>query len=147
MPNLPIRNLGSVGVITDVDPFNLPLNGYTKAKNVRFDQGNVRRSPGFRSITNVTGFTPVFTYGLYNATGYDTVILVSDTFDVHEFSNGAISLDHATSSSTSTAQVVATSLANVQYLNRADVVPLYRTPSMSNFASLVNWDSTWRTAS
>lgn len=147
MPNLPIRNLGSVGVITDVDSFNLPLNAYTRAKNVRFDQGNVRRSPGFRSIVNVTGFTPIFTNGLYNATGYDTVIIVSDTFDVYEFTNGTISLDHATSSSTSAAQVTATSLANVQYLNRADVVPLYRSPSMSNFANLVNWNSTWRTAS
>ena len=24
MPNLPIRGLGSVGVVTDVDPYNLP---------------------------------------------------------------------------------------------------------------------------
>ena len=147
MPNLPIRDLGSVGVITDIDPFNLPLNAFTRAKNVRFDQGNVRRSPGFRSITPVNGFTPIFTHGLYNATGYDTVVIVSNTFDVHEFSNGTLSLDYATSSSASTAQVTATSLANVQYLNRADVVPLYRTPAMSNFANLANWDATHRAAS
>ena len=53
MPNLPIRDLGSVGVITDVDPFNLPINAFTRAKNVRFDQGNIRRSPGFRDVSTL----------------------------------------------------------------------------------------------
>ena len=147
MPNLPIRDLGSVGVITDVDPFNLPISAFTRAKNVRFDQGNVRRSPGFRDITDVTGFTPVFTHGLYNANGYDTVVIVSNDFDVHEYSNGALSLDFSSGAAASTAQITATSLANVQYLNREDTAPIYRTPSMSNFASLVNWPSGFTCAS
>jgi len=147
MPNLPIRDLGSVGVITDVDPFNLPISAFTRAKNVRFDQGNVRRSPGFRDITDVTGFTPVFTHGLYNANGYDTVVIVSNDFDIHEFSNGTLSLDFSSGAAASTAQVTATSLANVQYLNREDTAPIYRTPAMSNFASLVNWPSGFTCAS
>ena len=46
MPLLPIRNLGAAGVITDVDPFNLPYAAFTKAKNVRFTEGNVERAPG-----------------------------------------------------------------------------------------------------
>ena len=141
MPNLPIRDLGSVGVITDVDPFNLPINAFTRAKNVRFDQGNIRRSPGFRDITTVSGFTPVFTDGLYNAAGYDSVIIVSNDFKVYEYSNGSVSLDFDPSVSSSTAQITATSLANVQYLNREDQAPLYRAPAMTNFASLVNWPS------
>ena len=139
MTNLPIRDLGSVGVITDVDPFNLPLNAYTRAKNVRFDQGNIRRSPGFRDVSTVTGFTPVFIHGVYNANGYDTVTVVSEDFDVYNFSNGAITLDYNSSASVSPAQVTATSLANVQYLNREDLAPIYRTPSQSNFSPLINW--------
>lgn len=141
MPNLPIRDLGSVGVITDVDPFNLPINAFTRAKNVRFDQGNIRRSPGFRDVSTVTGFTPVFIHGVYNATGYDTVTVVSDDFDVYNFSNGTIALDYNSSASVSPAQVTATSLANVQYLNREDIAPLYKTPAMNNYAPLVNWPS------
>ena len=140
MPNLPIRDLGSVGVITDVDPFNLPMNAFTRAKNVRFDQGNVRRSPGFREITTLTGgFTPVFTYGLYNATGYDTVVIVSSDFNVLEYVNGNQTLNYTSGAATSPAQVTATSLANVQYLNREDRAPIYRTPSQSNFSTLINW--------
>ena len=147
MPNLPIRDLGSVGVITDVDPFSLPLNAYTRAKNVRFDQGNIRRSPGFRDVSSITGFTPVFTYGLYNATGYDTVVIVADNFDIHEYSNGTVTLDYNSGASTSIAQVTATSLANVQYLNREDLAPIYRTPAMNNFATLANWPSGYTCAS
>jgi len=141
MTNLPIRDLGSVGVITDVDPFNLPINAFTRAKNVRFDQGNIRRSPGFRDVSTVTGFTPVFIHGVYNASGYDTVTVVSDDFDVYNFSNGSITLDYNSSASTSSAQITATSLANVQYLNREDIAPLYKTPALSNYAPLINWPS------
>lgn len=143
MPNLPIRDLGSVGVITDVDPFNLPINAFTRAKNVRFDQGNIRRSPGFRDVSTVTGFTPVFIHGVYNAANYDTVVLVSNGFDVYEFSNGTVSLNYNSTANTSAAKVTATSLANVQYLNRTDTQPLYRTPSQSAYSPLVNWPATY----
>ena len=147
MPNLPIRNLGSVGVITDIDPFNLPLNAFTRAKNVRFDQGNIRRSPGFRDVSTLTGFTPVFIQGVYNANGYDTVTLVSNDFDIYSFSNGAVTLNYISASSVSLAQVTATSLANVQYLNREDTTPLYKTPSMNSYAPLVNWPTGYTCAS
>jgi hypothetical protein len=143
MPNLPIRDLGSVGVITDVDPFNLPINAFTRAKNVRFDQGNIRRSPGFRDVHGPINHPPVFIKGIYNANGYDTVVVVTDGFDVYEFANGAFSLNYNSSQSSSAAQVTATSLANVQYLNREDTRPLYRTPAMNNYAQLVNWPSTY----
>ena len=47
MPNLPIRGLGSIVVVTDVDPYNLPINAFTRAKNVRFTEGKVTRAPYF----------------------------------------------------------------------------------------------------
>ena len=50
MPNLPIRGLGSVGVVTDVDPYNLPINGFTRGKNVRFHEGKVTHGPVFRDV-------------------------------------------------------------------------------------------------
>ena len=42
---LPVRDLGGVGVITDVSPYNLPLNAFNKAFNVRFDDGKVQAKP------------------------------------------------------------------------------------------------------
>ena len=44
MAILPIRDLGSVGVITDVAGYNIPLNAYTTGINVRFDEGKVNEA-------------------------------------------------------------------------------------------------------
>ena len=40
-----IRDVGDIGVVTDIRPASLPLNGFSRAKNVRFDEGKVARSP------------------------------------------------------------------------------------------------------
>ena len=45
MAILSIRDLGSVGAITDVAPYNVPISGFTTAMNVRFEEGKVRRAP------------------------------------------------------------------------------------------------------
>lgn len=141
MPNLPIRGLGSVGVVTDVDPYNLPINAFTRAKNVMFDQGGVVRSPGFRDVKEVTGFTPVYIQGVLNPGSYDTVVIVSSDFKIYTMLNNTITLNYNPGASTSAVPITGTSLANVTYLNRSDVAPIYKTPTMSAFASLVNWPS------
>ena len=56
MSNLPIRDVGNVGVITDISPENLPLNAFSRAKNVRFDENKVTRSPVFRNIKDSMAF-------------------------------------------------------------------------------------------
>ena len=150
MPLLPIRNLGAAGVITDVDPFNLPYAAFTKAKNVRFTEGNVERAPIFRTAyewsTSATE-VPVFVYGLTNPGSFDTVLIVNQDFDVFEFANGTLTTVHSDSQSASTAPVTGTTLASVEYLNRPSRVPIARTPTASTFSNLANWDSTWRTRS
>ena len=50
MANLPVRNLGGVGVVTDVNPFDLPNNAFSDARNVLFDNGKVSRSPVFKKL-------------------------------------------------------------------------------------------------
>ena len=145
MPNLPIRGLGSVGVVTDVDPYNLPTNAYTRAKNIRFTDGNVTRGPIYRAVSDAITWNPVFSYGLAAQTGYDTVLVVDDTFDIHEFFNGNFTQRYNASTSTSIDPVTATTLADVQYVNRADQVPVARTPTANNFTALPNWPSNYRT--
>ena len=150
MPLLPIRNLGAAGVITDVDPFNLPFNAFTRAKNVRFSDGNVERSPVFRTAYDYTSSStkvPSFVFGLSNPGTFDTVLIVNDDFSVEEFSNGAVSSVHTDTQSASPAPVTATTLASVEYLSRPTSVPIARTPTASTFSNLANWDSTWRTSS
>lgn len=85
MANLPIRDLGSTGVVTDVDPYNLPFNAFTRANNVRFQSGRVSRAPVFRTVKDSISFSPQHLHGINSSTGFDSVIIVSDDYEVHEF--------------------------------------------------------------
>ena len=145
MPNLPIRGLGSVGVVTDVDPYNLPPNAYTRAKNVRFTEGKVTRGPIFRGVSGALSFTPKFSYGITALAGYDTVLVVDDTFDIYELSNGTFTQRYNSSLSSSASNVTATTLADVVYVNRADSAPVSRGPTATSFTALANWPSGYTT--
>ena len=60
-------------------------------------------------------------------TGFDTVLVVDDTFDIFEMSNGVLSQKFNSSlSASSITPVTATILADVQYINRANTVPVHR---------------------
>jgi len=288
---LPIRQLADVGVVTDQPPSSLPPQAFTRAKNVRFDEGAVVRSPIFRSVktleyslnnelvtngtftTDVSGWTaadgtlvgldsraylsedggdPVYayqgittvigetyqltgniydgacdgaisvstsadpddvivssptaagdasvdfeftatgsttyvlleaknsptygqkvyfdnisvkkttfyprhTYGITTDSGYHTVLVVSDTFEVLEYSNAALTSVFTGSEVETNARVTTTHLANQVYINRDDRVPVYRSTSGSTFAALPNWgadsnndntlDITWKCSS
>jgi hypothetical protein len=50
MPNLVVRDLGSVGVVTDANPYDLPSNAFSNCNNVIFDEGRVQRSPVFKQL-------------------------------------------------------------------------------------------------
>lgn len=50
MPTLPIRQLGQVGVVSDTNPYDLPINGFSDANNVIFDEGRISRAPVFKQL-------------------------------------------------------------------------------------------------
>ena len=145
MPVLPIRNLGRSGVITDIDPYNLPLDSFTIGVNVRFADGNIERSPIPREVyewsADLTN-QPVFLYPIKkDAQTIDRIVAVFDNFDIREFSNGAI--DDAKKYDTGATDIVlnkvtATTLANINYFNRPDRVPLFRSDA-GVYSDLTNW--------
>jgi len=148
MPTLPIRNLGEVGVLTDPNPYNVPITGFTKANNVRFDDNKVRRAPVFRKVKDSLGFDPRAAFGVVPDTGFDTVLMVSDDYDIKEYANGTVTdRTGSITGSSDPRPFTICSLANVIYINREDRVPVHRLPSASNFSDLTNWDSTWRAVS
>ena len=149
MPSIiPIRDLGSVGVITDTSPYNIPLNGFNKAYNIRFDEGRVKRAPVFRKIKDSLGITPRFAYGVVPASGFDTVVIISDDYVIKEYANNTITdVSGSITGSSDPRAFTGTSLADITYINRPDRVPVSQTASGSNFVDLANWDSTWRAAS
>ncbi len=142
---LPVRDLGSIGLVTDIDPYNLPINGFTTADNIRFDEGKVKRSVLFRTVKDSLGFTPRACFGVVPPTGFDTVLVVSDNWVINEYANNALTnRSGSITGSSSPKPYTINSLADVVYINRPDRVPVYRLPSGTNFSDLTNWDSNWR---
>ena len=148
MSVLPVRNLGNVGVITDVDPFNLPFNAFTRAKNVSFDGANIKRSPVFRTALDLSSISPTFVFGRYSNTGYDSILVGTSNYSIFEFtSGGSLTSKYTGSANATTKAFTGTTLSNVDYLNRGDQAPLYRLPSQSTFSTLANWTSGHKCAS
>jgi hypothetical protein len=145
MAILPIRDLGSTGTVTDVSPYNLPLNAFSRSVNIRFDEGKARRSPIFRSMLPNLTFTPRFCFGIVPSTGFDTVVVASDDYQLHEYVSGSMNNRSGTiSSNVDPRPFTSTQLANVAYVNRPDKVPSFRGPGGTNFAALNNWPSNYR---
>ena len=142
MAILPIRDLGSAGAVTDVSPYNLPLNAYSRAVNIRFDEGKARRAPVFREAKASLGFNPRFCAGLVPATGFDSVIIATDDYRIKEFASGSVTdRSGSISANTDARAYTSTQLADVIYVNRPDKAPHFRAPGGTNFASLTNWPS------
>jgi hypothetical protein len=149
---LPIRNLGDVGVVTDQDPSNLPVQVFTRAKNVRFDENTVVRAPVFRKVQDSLGFSPIHMYGVTTDSGYNNVLLVSEDFTIKSYANGNLTNVRSGSSTASdTIPVTATHLANQVYVNRTDEVPQTSPIDSLSFVSLANFqgpnNEVWKCAS
>lgn len=148
MAILPIRDLGSAGTVTDVSPYNLPLNAFSRSVNIRFDEGKARRSPIFRTMLPNLAFTPRFCFGIVPSTGFDTIVVASDDYQLHEYVTGSMNdRSGSISSNVDPRPFTSTQLANVAYVNRPDKVPSFRGPGGTNFAALNNWPSNYRCVS
>lgn len=148
MAIIPVRDLGSAGVITDTSAYNIPINAFSTAVNVRFDEGKVRRAPIFRTVKDSLGFTPRHSFGIVPATGYDSVVMVSDAYAIHEYTSGTVTnRSGSISGSSDPRPFTTTQLADVVYINRPDRVPVFRGPQGTNFADLTNWPSNYRATS
>jgi len=142
---LPIRNLGSTGVLTDLNPYNLPITGFSKGVNVRFDEGKVRRAAIFRGVKDSLGFDPRAAFGIQPTSGFDKVLIVSDDYVIKEYASGSLTdRSGSISASSDPHPFTICSLADVIYINRPDRVPVFRLPAGTDFADLTNFDSNWR---
>ena len=59
MPMLTVTDVGSIGVVTDVDPVLLPPNAWTGAANVRFADNEAQKITGHSSVATPT-VTPYY---------------------------------------------------------------------------------------
>lgn len=146
MPIVPIRDLSKFGVITDVDPFNLPPQAFSMAVNARFTNGSIQRGPVWRNVLALNASTPRFMVTHLPSTGNDAPIIGYLNGRVYKVASGAeTNISIASYSNTnSDTPFTSTVLADVLYVNREDRVPWSYASGDSIMHALSNWDSGWR---
>lgn len=98
MGNLPVRGLGSQGIITDVNPHDLPPNAFSDGANVVFRDGAVIRAPVFKNLASVAGGSSYLSdtqeddiAGVFNyntSTGGAIIGVVGNDNRVYTYDNG-----------------------------------------------------------
>lgn len=144
-----MRNLSEFGIVTDIDPYNLPPSAYSGGVNVRFAEGGLQRAPVFRNVDSLAEDAPRYLFNTATASGFDTLILGYLNGKLSTWGSGTeadVSISGYTPS-TSEAAFTHVAIGNVVYVNREDRVPWFRLPTDATFTALSNWNSGWRAKS
>ncbi|MGE8142290.1 hypothetical protein ACQKOE_09970 [Novosphingobium sp. NPDC080210] len=152
MPNLPVRNLGGGGIITDIHPYDLPNNTFSAGVNVRFENGTVMRGPVPQDVTKFAGehvdFSPAHLFYIPSvSSGSESLVAVANDYSkiLSVVGNTITDVTPIGISTGDTGDPFSHDfLGNITYLNRRSNVPLYKSGSALDFAALPAWDSGWR---
>jgi hypothetical protein len=155
MPIVKLRNLGAQGVITDQDPYALPVGTWSNGVNVRFRNNKITPAPVFRTVKSpLAEADPRYSFTAGIGESNNDLFLGYLSGNVYYYSNGTETLYSPTGYVAAPAETNWTSytIGNVVYVNRADRPPWYFLPTASRFADLSaagsapnRWDPTWRT--
>ena len=151
MSILPLRGLGTVGVVTDVDPYDLPPSAFSFAKNVRFEDSKVQRGPVFRKVAE-TSEKIVHLLSHLTENNEPQLFMVSEGGEVIEFDLGGETDRSITGYTPASGEFAVTSaaLSNILYVNREDRVPWYKPDNTTGISfeeipndvtGTVNWPS------
>ena len=150
MAILPVRDLASLGVITDVHPYDLPLNAFSYASNVRFENGKARRGPVARLVEDALPVYPT------HAAGYRTGEANADAIFIGGSNGTAWRLQGGSVTNvTPPGRLVAESLepwsdtflGDVFYMNRPSSAPMAMLPGGARMVDLTGWGADWRCGS
>lgn len=142
-----LRDLDKYGVITDVDPFDLPLGAWSMGINVRFEDGKVTSAPVWRAVGSaLADSAPRFVYVANRADNSTSIFVGYASGIVADWTPTAETNYHPTAYTPSTAEAAwsGCTLAQVVYINREDRLPWSLVPSATKFTNLSGWNSGWR---
>ena len=69
MPLVPITDVGKVGIIEDIPPYNLPPNAWSGGNNVRFLDNGVKKIAGYDEVMATCPFAPYYIQSYLDAGG------------------------------------------------------------------------------
>lgn len=153
MPFLPVRNLGGAGIVSDLNPYDLPPNAISGGVNVRFENKKITRGPVFKEVYQLPAdFAPSYLFSIPPVTDdSDALIAVnSDGQQIVAITGGTTIVDvtpdapHIVNTEFPWSH---TFLGSIAYLNQKDGVPLMRRQSDLKFQPLHAWEPKHRCAS
>jgi hypothetical protein len=146
--NLTLRQLGSVGIVSDAHPYDLPPQALSSGVNIRFDHGKISRAPVPRRIFEFTGHDPRVHVlhpahrGRERTANHRLQGLLQGL--LRRRRNPVGRHPYRRGSERYWGALHATFLGNIAYLNRRSFVPLKLSVADATFQELPNWDATWR---
>jgi hypothetical protein len=153
MPIVRLRNLGAQGIITDQDPYALPVGTWSSGVNVRFRNNKITPAPVFRTVKSpLAEDHPRYSFTAGIGATNNEMFIGYLSGNVYYYSNGVETLYSPAAYVTSSTEANWTSytIGNVVYVNRADRPPWYLLPTASDFADLSavgaapdKWEATW----
>jgi hypothetical protein len=142
MPVVPVRGIAKGGVITDMDPYSLPMGSWSMGVNVRFRNGDITRAPVFRTVDPALAHTsPRFLSANSPSGSYDVCIVGYFSGQVGSILSGVETDISIAGYTPSSVEAIYTSchLGDVFYVNRTDRAPWSYKPGDTIMHVLANW--------
>ncbi len=146
MALIPVDNLGQVGIVKDIAPFQLPPNAWSDGNNIRVEHGAIIKSPGYSSVIETCPVAPYYITQLKAGTAEYWVVAGLTKIHVH---NGTTWTDitrtsgdyNATAAENWTHTVIGGVLVMTNFVDDPQEWPLTSgVPSVSNkMQDLSNW--------
>jgi hypothetical protein len=142
-----LRELDKYGVITDVDPFDLPLGAWSMGINVRFEDGKVTSAPVWRAVgAPLANANPRYVQVANRADNSTSILIGYKNGTVADWTSTAVTSVNPAGYVLSDAEATwsGCTLAEVVYVNREDRVPWSMQPDETAFKNLPGWNAGWR---
>lgn len=141
MPIVSLSSLTQGGLISDVNPIEVPLNAFTSVSNVRMKSGGVTSFGGYKDIANLPYDKIAHCMQYIKTTNFNSWIITCAN-DVYSFTNSFISVKPDSMADVANADDwTITSIGGIAIINHPAIGPFYLSANNSKFVPL-KWDST-----
>jgi hypothetical protein len=141
MAYIPLRKIGSGGIVSDADPYDLELTQFPDGNNVTFHSGRIGKALG-HSVRESLSFSPTAVQGwLY---GGNNTLVIGSLNKLYRFDGTTVSNVTKTSDATNysnSPRWQSAQLGTSLMMNNGSEPPQYMLPSGTRFADLPAWPS------
>jgi len=89
MALIPVENVGEVGIVKDINPWQLPPNVWSDGNNVRVEHGAIVKSPGYSDVMATVPVAPYYVTHL--VAGVNEYWIVGGLTAIHVYDDSSVS--------------------------------------------------------